>query len=73
MNPHKQREEFVRSIGVVFGQRSQLWWDIAVQESFRLLKKVYKVSDEDYNEHMDHVIETLKLILYWISLFENCL
>ena len=39
MNPHKQREEFVRTIGVVFGQRSQLWWDIAVQESFRLLKK----------------------------------
>lgn len=40
MNPHKQREEFVRTIGVVFGQRSQLWWDIAVQESFRLLKSV---------------------------------
>lgn len=61
MNPHKEREEFVRSIGVVFGQRSQLWWDIAVQESFRLLKKVYKVSDEDYNEHMEHVIKTLDI------------
>jgi ABC-2 type transport system ATP-binding protein len=59
--PHKEREKFVRSIGVVFGQRSQLWWDIAVQESFRLLKKVYKVSDEDYNSHMEHVIETLDL------------
>ncbi|MGM0904466.1 MAG: ABC transporter ATP-binding protein [Bacillota bacterium] len=61
MNPHKQREEFVRTIGVVFGQRSQLWWDIAVQESFRLLKKVYRVSDEDYNQHMGHVIETLEI------------
>jgi ABC-2 type transport system ATP-binding protein len=61
MNPHKQREEFVRTIGVVFGQRSQLWWDIAVQESFRLLKKVYRVSDEDYNNHMGHVIETLEI------------
>ena len=61
MNPHKQREEFVRTIGVVFGQRSQLWWDIAVQESFRLLKKVYRVSDEDYNSHMGHVIETLEI------------
>ncbi|WP_428908152.1 ABC transporter ATP-binding protein [Niallia sp. Krafla_26] len=61
MNPHKQREEFVRTIGVVFGQRSQLWWDIAVQESFRLLKKVYRVSDEDYNRHMGHVIETLEI------------
>lgn len=61
MNPHKQREEFVRTIGVVFGQRSQLWWDIAVQESFRLLKKVYKVPDSQYNEHMDHVIHTLDI------------
>ncbi|KEK21694.1 ABC transporter ATP-binding protein [Bacillus gaemokensis] len=61
MNPHKQREEFVRTIGVVFGQRSQLWWDIAVQESFRLLKKVYGVSDKQYKEHMEHVIETLDI------------
>ncbi|MGG6432682.1 ABC transporter ATP-binding protein [Anoxybacillus sp. D401a] len=61
MNPHKERERFVQTIGVVFGQRSQLWWDIAVQESFRLLKKVYRVSDPDYSEHMDHVIETLDI------------
>jgi ABC-2 type transport system ATP-binding protein len=61
MNPHKEREQFVQSIGVVFGQRSQLWWDIAVQESFRLLKKVYKVSDEQYNDHMAHVIKTLDI------------
>lgn len=61
MNPHKEREKFVQTIGVVFGQRSQLWWDIAVQESFRLLKKVYKVSDAQYNEHMDHVIKSLDI------------
>ena len=61
MDPHKEREKFVRTIGVVFGQRSQLWWDIAVQESFRLLKKVYKVSDEDYENHMQEVIRTLEI------------
>ncbi len=61
MNPHKEREKFVQTIGVVFGQRSQLWWDIAVQESFRLLKKVYKVSDAQYNDHMGHVIKTLDI------------
>ncbi|MDG4658547.1 ATP-binding cassette domain-containing protein [Ectobacillus antri] len=61
MNPHKDREKFVRSIGVVFGQRSQLWWDIAVQESFRLLKKVYGISDEQYKEHMGHVIAALDI------------
>lgn len=61
MNPHKEREQFVRTIGVVFGQRSQLWWDIAVQESFRLLKKIYKVSDQDYKEHMHYVIQALDI------------
>ncbi|MFD0050611.1 ATP-binding cassette domain-containing protein [Actinomycetes bacterium NPDC127524] len=61
MNPHKERESFTPTIGVVFGQRSQLWWDIAVQESFRLLKKVYKVSDQQYEEHMGHIIKTLDL------------
>lgn len=61
MNPHKEREKFVRTIGVVFGQRSQLWWDIAVQESFRLLKKVYNVPDEQFNSHMNDIIETLDL------------
>lgn len=61
MNPHKEREKFVRTIGVVFGQRSQLWWDIAVQESFRLLKKVYNVPDEKYESHMKDIIETLDL------------
>ncbi|MEM1504878.1 ATP-binding cassette domain-containing protein [Domibacillus sp. 8LH] len=61
MDPHKEREQFVRSIGVVFGQRSQLWWDIAVQESFRLLKKVYNVPDDVYKKHMGHVIESLDI------------
>ncbi|MCA1060761.1 ATP-binding cassette domain-containing protein [Rossellomorea aquimaris] len=61
MNPHRDREKFVQTIGVVFGQRSQLWWDIAVQESFQLLKKVYKVPDQQYKEHMGHVIETLDI------------
>ncbi|MED0675436.1 ATP-binding cassette domain-containing protein [Aneurinibacillus thermoaerophilus] len=61
MDPHRDREKFVRTIGVVFGQRSQLWWDIAVQESFTLLKKVYRLSDEEYKRHMGHVIEVLEI------------
>ncbi|WP_202079701.1 ABC transporter ATP-binding protein [Caldalkalibacillus salinus] len=56
MMPYKNREAFVRTIGVVFGQRSQLWWDIAVQESFNLLKKVYRVEDD---RHLNHMIEVL--------------
>ncbi|PEJ48718.1 daunorubicin ABC transporter ATP-binding protein [Bacillus sp. AFS002410] len=60
-HPQKDRERFVKSIGVVFGQRSQLWWDIAVQESFRLLKKVYQIPDKQYEEHMGYIIKTLDI------------
>lgn len=59
--PYKDREEFVRGIGVVFGQRSQLWWDIGVIESFRLLRKVYRVSEADFRKRLDELVETLQL------------
>ncbi len=59
-DPHRERERFVRTIGVVFGQRSQLWWDIAVQESFRLLQRIYRVSDADYRRYfLGEVVEVL--------------
>ncbi|KPC77160.1 daunorubicin ABC transporter ATP-binding protein [Thermoactinomyces vulgaris] len=60
-DPHREREKFVKTIGVVFGQRSQLWWDIAVQESFRLLKQVYQVPDADYKKRLDRMIEVLDI------------
>ncbi len=59
--PYKDREKFVQGIGVVFGQRSQLWWDIGVIESFRLLRKVYRVSDADFRRRLDELVETLQL------------
>lgn len=60
-HPHREREEFVRTIGVVFGQRSQLWWDIAVQESFRLLQKVYRIPEEQYQKHLKRMIEVMEI------------
>ncbi|MFZ0821490.1 MAG: ATP-binding cassette domain-containing protein [Candidatus Acidiferrales bacterium] len=51
--PWKQRAEYVKSIGVVFGQRTQLWWDIAVVESFKMLRRIYGVSQRDFDERMD--------------------
>jgi len=51
--PWKQRAEYVKSIGVVFGQRTQLWWDIAVIESFKMLRRIYGVSQRDFEERMD--------------------
>ena len=52
MIPYRQRQQYTRHIGVVFGQRTQLWWDLAVVESFRLLQKIYEVSDTVYAEQM---------------------
>ena len=59
--PFKDREKFVRDIGVVFGQRSQLWWDIGVVESFHLLKKVYRIPDKDYQKRVSELVERLQL------------
>lgn len=57
--PYKQRRLYVKSIGVVFGQRTQLWWDIAVVESFKLLRRIYEVSDADFRERMGKFNEIL--------------
>lgn len=59
--PFKEREAFVRGIGVVFGQRSQLWWDIGVIESFQLLRKVYRVSEPDFKKRLDELVDRLQL------------
>ncbi|WP_338554492.1 ABC transporter ATP-binding protein [Paenibacillus sp. KS-LC4] len=59
--PYKDREKFVAEIGVVFGQRSQLWWDIGVIESFQLLRKVYRVSEADFRKRLNNLIERLDL------------
>ena len=62
--PCQQRMAYVRTIGAVFGQRTQLWWDIAVVESFRLLKQIYDVSDADYAQRMKRFDEILELDRY---------
>ncbi|WP_419878495.1 ABC transporter ATP-binding protein [Brevibacillus centrosporus] len=59
--PFKEREDYVRSIGVVFGQRSQLWWDLSPLESFRLLKSVYKVDDTAGEKWLERLIEELDI------------
>jgi ABC-2 type transport system ATP-binding protein len=51
--PSRQRTAYVKTIGVVFGQRTQLWWDIAVIESFKLLRRIYDVSQRDFDERME--------------------
>ena len=62
--PYRERMAYTRTIGAVFGQRTQLWWDIAVVESFRLLKRIYDVSDRDYEARMARFDEILEIKRY---------
>ncbi len=59
--PYRDRRSYTKHIGVVFGQRTQLWWDIAVVESFKLLKEIYEVSDADYQRRLGIFSEILNL------------
>ena len=59
--PWKDRKEHVRQIGVVFGQRSQLWWDVPVIDSFELLKDIYSISPTVYRHNMEELTELLHL------------
>ena len=61
LNPFNDRIKYVKNIGVVFGQKSQLWWDIPVEDSFLLLKDIYKLSDKEYQETKDELVELLNL------------
>lgn len=59
--PWKNRTEHVRQIGVVFGQRSQLWWDVPVIDSFELLKDIYSIPVNEYRNNLEELTELLHL------------
>ncbi len=59
--PWKNRKEYVREIGVVFGQRSQLWWDIPAIDSYNLLKDIYKLDEKEYQKTLNELINLLNL------------
>ena len=61
MTPWKVRKKYVAEIGVVFGQRSQLWWDIPAIDTFNLLKDIYKLDEDDYQKTLNELIELLNL------------
>ena len=61
IDPSKNRKENAQNIGVVFGQRTQLWWDLPLSESFTILKEIYDVSDETYEEQMEFLDRVLEL------------
>lgn len=61
LHPFERRQENARNIGVVFGQRTQLWWDIPVMESLRMLGDIYDVPAEQFRATFDELAEVLDL------------
>ncbi len=61
MNPMKERKKVVKNLGVVFGQRTQLYWDLRLGESFELLKRIYRITDDVYKKNLDMMNDILKV------------
>mgnify|MGYP004468642643 FL=1 len=59
--PWKDREKYTKDIGVVFGQRSQLWWDIPAEDTFDLLKEIYKIDEKEYQKNKEELINLLNI------------
>ncbi|GAX46873.1 ABC transporter ATP-binding protein [Pseudolactococcus reticulitermitis] len=60
-DPQKYRVKYVKEIGVVFGQRTQLWWDLALQETYSVLKEIYEIPNFEFRKRMDFLNEVLEL------------
>lgn len=61
MDFEKNRQKINRQMGVVFGQKTQLWWDIPLVETFKILKSIYEVPDEEYNERFEYLCDLLDM------------
>lgn len=67
MNPHQERRRTVGRLGVVFGQRSQLWWDLPVKDSYDILAEMYGVRAEDKKRRLGQFAELLDLESFWAT------
>lgn len=65
--PYKDRKKNAYNIGVIFGQRTQLWWDLPLSESFTLLKEIYEVDDKSYEDRMKFLCDVLDLNEFMLS------
>jgi ABC-2 type transport system ATP-binding protein len=61
LDPSRNRVELARRIGVVFGQRTQLWWDLPLRDSFDLLKHIYRVPTDRHRSNLERFVEILDL------------
>ena len=61
LTPWQERKRHVRRIGVVFGQRTQLWWDVPILDSFQLLRDIYRIPPEEYKSRLEELAAALNL------------
>ncbi|MET9554967.1 ATP-binding cassette domain-containing protein [Streptomyces sp. NPDC006645] len=61
IDPQRERTRLARRIGVVFGQRTTLWWDLPLIDSYRLVHRMYRIPDKRYRENLDRCVELLEL------------
>jgi len=59
--PNRERSRLAHRIGVVFGQRTTLWWDLPLIDSYRLMHRMYRIPDARYRENLDRCVELLEL------------
>ncbi|WP_195964293.1 ABC transporter ATP-binding protein [Clostridium cuniculi] len=65
--PYENREKNAKNIGVVFGQKTQLWWDLPISETFSLLKDIYDITDNDFEDRMRFFKEILGLDEFFLN------
>ncbi|WP_327297397.1 ABC transporter ATP-binding protein [Streptomyces sp. NBC_01197] len=61
LDPSRERTKLAQRIGVVFGQRTTLWWDLPLRDSYRLAHRMYRIPDDRFRENMDRCVELLDL------------
>jgi viologen exporter family transport system ATP-binding protein len=65
ISPHRQRIRNSRNVGVVFGHRTQLWWDLPARESFRILGDIYSIPVDEYDARLRDFDKILELRKFW--------
>ncbi|WP_143315915.1 ATP-binding cassette domain-containing protein [Clostridium sp. HBUAS56017] len=69
--PYNERKTYTKNIGVVFGNRSQLWWDLPVSESFSVLKKIYETPEKEFWKRLEYLKEVLDLNEFYLTPVRN--
>jgi ABC-2 type transport system ATP-binding protein len=67
IEPHRDRERNAYNVGAVFGQRTQLWWDLPARESLSILRDIYGIDEGDYRKRLAEFDEILELSQFWTT------